>query len=62
MNLIACNDCGIVHDKDKVDFPIDASPPDDYGIDPNKATVHEGEWHFYVHCKACGGHVIGDKV
>lgn len=59
MNLISCDECGVVLDRDKLSFAHDLYT--DYGeIDKNKASW-SCEYYKYVamvHCPVCGEEIL----
>jgi len=52
MNLISCNGCGIVFDKNKLKFPKDIYA-DDSSIDNKKAAWNDDEWVPFINCPVC---------
>lgn len=57
MNLISCDTCGIVLDKNKLDFPEDIKL-EDGSIDTSKAIWVNSEYFAYLGCPVCGGIII----
>ena len=54
MNLISCDNCGVVFDKDKLEFPtIDDIYKDDGSIDEDKAIYCNRDWLPFVPCPVC---------
>lgn len=53
MNLTACDECGVVVDKDKLDFPTDSDS--DTGADATKAVWDRDRREFrpFVPCPVC---------
>jgi hypothetical protein len=59
MNLISCDNCGVVLDKDKLQFPKDITRPDGT-IDTSKA-VWDWDGDEYVAkttCPVCGEDIL----
>lgn len=54
MNLISCDHCGVVLDKDKLHFPTYIFH-DDSSIDPKKGTWSDSKkaWVPFVSCPVC---------
>lgn len=63
MNLISCDGCGVVLDKNKIIFPL-SGYDEDYGIDDSKAAYNcdTSAYHVYEPCPVCGYKILGDKV
>ena len=63
MNLISCDNCAVVFDKDKLEFTDDVCNSDD-SFDLTKACYNgcRGEWMSYVPCPCCGHEIWGDVV
>jgi hypothetical protein len=64
MNLISCDGCGTVLDKNKLNFPKDIYHDDyNYGIDSTKGVWDDiVETHVpFVKCPVCGIHVKDTK-
>jgi hypothetical protein len=60
VNLISCDTCGVVLDKDKLKFPEDIS--DDEGIVSSHLAVWTGDKYVpYVNCPLCNSPILGDK-
>jgi len=57
MNLTSCDKCGVVLDKDKLNFPDSISSADG-SIDDAKAVWVNGEFLPYVKCLVCGGDIV----
>lgn len=57
MNLISCNNCGIVLDKDRLDFPEDIKL-EDRSIDSSRATWTGEEYFAYIRCPVCNNSII----
>ena len=58
MNLISCEDCGVVLDANMLPFPTNEECCDGEGnLDMNKAMFHEHKWKPYVTCPVCKGKV-----
>lgn len=61
MNLVSCDNCGVVLDKDKLNFPTDV-------FDSMGSVIPElAEWvdHGFVgkvQCPICKEDILGDKV
>lgn len=53
MNLISCDNCGVVLDKSKVRFPCTFYTED--GVDELRGTwsSSQGKWVAYIHCPVC---------
>ena len=54
MNLISCDNCGVVLDKSKVSFP--SSIYTEEGVDETKGTYSQNQccWVAYIKCPVCG--------
>lgn len=60
MNLISCDNCGVVLDKNKLKFPEDIS--DDEGIVGSHLAVWTGDKYVaYVNCPLCNSPILEDK-
>lgn len=57
MNLISCGTCGVVLDKDKLNFP-DIIDPDDYTIDTEKAVWNGEDFISKVNCPICKNDIL----
>ena len=55
MNLISCDSCGVVLDKNKIVFP-DGIWDDNYNLDSDKAVWDSNKRAYipFVKCPACG--------
>jgi hypothetical protein len=63
MNLIACNNCGVVHDKDKVKWPSDEEVKlPGGGLDPGKTVWVSRDPYKTAPCGVCGGKLQGDMI
>lgn len=58
MNLVSCDECGVVLDKDKLSFPM-GFYDEDNEVDNNKAEWDSGERMFVavIKCPVCGENV-----
>lgn len=61
MNLISCNNCAVVLNKDKLHFPLDMCG-EDGTIDERKAQYDQehGEWDVFIPCPVCKEPVFGE--
>lgn len=59
INLVSCDNCGVVLDASKLDFPNDIYM-DDGGIDAGKATWDGDDYVPFVKCPVCQGKVLKD--
>jgi len=59
MNLVSCDNCGVVLDKDKLPFPEDCLLPN-YEIDHTKACWNGAEYVAFCQCPVCK-HTIMEK-
>ena len=57
MNLISCNNCGIVLDKDRLDFP-DELIFEPGMLDMSKATWTGDKYVPYISCPVCNNSII----
>ena len=58
VNLISCEDYGVVLDADMLPFPTNEECWGDVvGLDMDKAMFHEHQWRPYVTCPVCKGKV-----
>lgn len=59
MNLISCDNCGVVLDKDMLNFSDDPWK-EDGSIDETKAAYNQatGFWDAFVACPVCGGEIF----
>lgn len=55
MDLISCNNCGVILDKDKLKFPIDVWDKFMDCVDLNKAVWNGNEYVPFVKCPVCKG-------
>ena len=64
MNLCSCDSCGVVLDKDKLNFPTEGYLKDGSGIDFDNASYDQetGQFRFFVYCPVCNTQIFGDKV
>jgi hypothetical protein len=63
MNLISCNGCAVVLDKDKLKFPKDVFLEDD-SIDPRYGQYNQdtGYMEVYIPCPICGEEVFNGRI
>jgi len=59
INLVSCDNCGVVLDASKLDFPDDIYR-DDGGIDTGKATWDGDDYVPFVKCPVCQSKVLMD--
>lgn len=52
MNLVSCDRCGVVLDRDKLNFPKDIYS-NDGSIDTDKACWVDGDFLPYIKCPVC---------
>ncbi len=55
MNLISCNNCGVILDKDKLKFPKNIVYENCDGVDLSKAIWDGNDYVPFVKCPACEG-------
>lgn len=60
MNLISCGGCGVVLDKDKLDFSYDPYATDE-GIDMDRVHYTRDGYILKVPCPVCKGNILDDK-
>jgi RNA polymerase-binding transcription factor DksA len=54
MNLVACESCGVVIDKERLNFPTYHDLRDDQGeYDDTKAMWNGDNWVAFVKCPVC---------
>lgn len=56
MNLTSCT-CGVVLDKDKLDFPCDIYN-EEGNLDYELATWDGSDWVVYCKCPVCGAKIL----
>ena len=57
MNLVSCDCCGVILDKDKLKFPIDIHESDG-SIDDHKAAWDGNNYVAKVPCPVCRGEIL----
>jgi hypothetical protein len=57
MNLISCNYCGVVLDKNKLNFPRDIYTSE-FSVDETKASWNGREFVAFVKCPVCTSEVL----
>jgi hypothetical protein len=66
MNLVSCDDCGVVLDKDKLVFPDTDQVEDDetgtYDPDAIVWNPNGSSWCVWVPCPVCGGTLFGPSL
>jgi hypothetical protein len=62
MNLCSCDGCGVVLDKDKLNFPTEGYSEE--GIDLNNAFYDRNtkDFRFFISCPVCNNKIFGDIV
>ena len=60
MNLISCDECGVVLDKNKLKFPT-SKYMDDGTIDHSKSTWRNGEYLLFVKCPVCMAEILDEN-
>lgn len=60
MNLTSCDNCGVVLDKDKLNFPEDIYDAENC-IDFAKAVWVEMWYAPFIPCPVCGEKILGDE-
>lgn len=60
MNLVSCNDCGIVLNKDKLSFPEDIHH-EDGTIDTKLATWNGNDFVAFVLCPVCDARILKNE-
>lgn len=60
MNLISCDNCGVVLDKNKLNFP-DTILNDDSSVDVTACIWNGEDYVKYVNCPCCGRPVLSDE-
>ena len=59
MNLTACDDCGVVLDRDKLNFPDKEDIYDeDFSVNTDLATWDGYEFILKTQCPVCGGDIL----
>jgi hypothetical protein len=53
MNLISCDNCGTVLNKDKLIFPKNIWVDDGASIDETKAMLYGDDWVAFIDCPVC---------
>lgn len=63
MKLISCDNCAVLLDADKLNFP-DSGYDEDGCIDKNCADYDQEtkEFRVYVSCPVCGSKIFGESV
>lgn len=63
MNLISCDNCAIVLDKDKLEFPTELVA-DDGSVNEAAAEWNNRtrEFNPYICCPVCNTHIYDEKV
>ena len=63
MKLISCENCAVILDADKLNFPYSGHDGDGY-IDKNCADYDQEtkEFRVYVSCPVCGSKIFGERV
>ena len=56
MNLLSCNNCGTVLDKNKLPFPLDIE--NEEGVDDNKAGWDGEDFVAKVRCPVCKNYML----
>ena len=57
MNLKSCNGCGVVLDKDKLQFPTELYDRD-MGVDEKRAIWNGDAWVAVVPCPVCASPIL----
>lgn len=62
MNLISCEGCGVVLNKDHITFPpLHVDDDDYYTLHPTAEwSNRENEYITAIPCPACGSHIFGE--
>ena len=59
MNLTACDTCGVVYDKDCIQWPDRCDCYDENGNYADDATAYvDGEFYKKVECRICGADIV----
>lgn len=62
MNLISCDDCGVVLDKNKLVFPSMWKYEDDNEIDPMVAVWDRERYWSSARCPVCQAQILGEET
>ena len=65
MNLVSCEGCGVVLDKDNLSFPAGKElycEGIDDTFDSSKVVWEDGAYYTIIPCPVCQSPIIGDKV
>lgn len=62
MNIISCDGCGVVLDKDKLSFPTEIWDDETESFDDAKGaySVNSGRYVAKVECPVCRGDILDD--
>jgi hypothetical protein len=63
MRLTSCDECAVILDGDKLNFPFGIYGDNDR-VDPNKGAYNQrtGEYSAYVECPVCKSKIFEDNL